>query len=1512
MHSRGFCTSREGWGPWSNQRELDLTPCFEYGVISPLLNALFLGLAVRRLRTLQSFYALPAAYTKTAVYWVKLFLAGAIVIASAVDLVHAVLQRQISHSLNVFTASLLIQTAAYGVAANLHYYEQTRARGSSSILLLYWLVTSISTLITLRTNLEAERPSHSHRLVWTARFASAASIGMLLCAELWPRKLVEYVLAEDDDSNAESADRFGVHSPEEDANIFSRLTFSWMSPLLKTGRRKLITQGDLWDLPKRYMPSNVSMQFEANWQHEVDNAARRTPSLLRALWKTLGPPYLLAGFFKLIQDVLQFTQPVLLSRLIGFVASYASDSPQPVSYGYFYAASMLVLQLIQTIFLHQYFQLGMATGMKAKSSLTTAIYKKALRLSNDTRQEYTTGNITTLFSVDVERIGGVTDYAHIAWSGPVQIFFAIYLLYNTLGWSVFAGIIVMVVSIPMNGWLTTQMRRLQVQQMKNKDKRTTLIDEALSGVKVIKLYAWEQSFLDKIKHVRESLELATLRKYGVMFALAAVSMMVIPFLVSFMTFFIYATFDGVSHGPLTAQLIFVSLSLFNLLRFPLTMFPIIVSSLVEASVALGRIYKLLTSDELDPEAVTKLESVRVSSLALNSSNSSSSSKAVAVQVTDGSFLWSRTGAAILDNINFSALSDEHLAIVGRVGSGKSSLVSALLGDMRRERGQVVVHGNVAYAPQQPWIMNATLRDNILFGLKYNEEFYNRVIDACALRPDLDILAAGDMTEIGEKGINLSGGQKARVSLARAVYSRADVYILDDPLSAVDAHVGRHLFDHVLGPNGLLKSRCRIHVTNSIQFIGKCDSVLLLRDGSIAEYGSVGDLIERRGLVYTLIQEYGNADSATPTASAQITPSASTTQLPAPQNQQTAASTTPTSEDCLDPAAIEEAGSPVDDLDEGSNVTGHRRRSTLRSLPPVSIAPIQRSGQLQPTDGKSRDVLIEEEVSAVGSVSYAAYIDYYRSCTWSGTAMFLVGMVLNQGFLVLSNVWLKVWSSANEVHDREGTPDPRGPMYYIAIYGLFGLAAAVFCYMRSVIQWAVCAVRSGRTTHNNMLLAVFRSPMSFFDTTPLGRILQRFSKDQNSVDEVIPRTVGQYFQNLTNISFSLVVIIFSLPAFGVVIVPVMIFFFYLKNYFLNTSRTLKRLDSTTRSPIYASFQETLGGASTIRAYGKSSRFMAENVRKLDMNQRCLYPYLSLNRWLAVRLEFMSAFIIFSTALLGVLSLRFGKVDAGLVGLSVTYALQSTQQINWMLRMECDLENAMCDYVRIQEYEHLESEAPEVVEDNRPSESWPDQGAGKSSLTLALFRIIEAAGGQILLDGEDISRYGLFDVRSKLSIIPQDPVLFAGTVRENLDPFSSYTDDEIWRALENAHLADVIRSKDERLEFVVTQGGENFSVGQRQLICLARALLKRAKILVLDEATAAIDPESDAIIQESIRKEFKDCTVLTIAHRLNTIIDSDMILVVDGGKLAEYDTPQNLLANENSLFAKLVEEAGTANA
>ncbi|KAJ2681971.1 hypothetical protein IWW39_006179, partial [Coemansia spiralis] len=1246
-----------------------------------MLNLLFVGLALYRLKQLQALYALPRFNTKTAVYWVKLSLASAIALAAVFELLFTAAKLPLSGMVNVFTASLIIQSAAYLVAIRLHYYEQTRARKSSDILLLYWLTTVIVSLVVLRTDIGTKHaPLAAYPAVRAARYTMLLFTIALFCAELWPRKSTEYVLAVDGDSDVASVSRFGMRAPVEDANIFSQLTFSWMSPLLKLGQHKQISEDDLWEVPSDCAPANIAETFDANWQHEIDHSEKRSPSLIRALWKTVGAQYVLGGCFKLAQDILSFSKPVVLSMILGFVASHKTDKPQPMSFGYFYAGCMLALQITQSIALNQSLQLGYVTAIKIKSSLTTAIYKKAVWLSNETRQKYKTGEIFTMLTSDVDSVARLSDHAHIFWSGPLQIILGTYLLYNTLGWSALASIVVMVASMPVNRGLTARMQVLKKEQRTNKGKRIALVGEALSGAKIIKLYAWERPILSKIQYVRESLELASLSKFGRMFAWASVSMTTVPFLVSFTTFLVYSAFDGVSHGPLNARLVFVSLSLFNLLRSPLTMLPKSISTLVDAGVAAGRIHKLLTSDELDVESVTRLESVRRSNRETLVPGGSDMN--VAVQVSGGSFRWSSKDSVQLDNINLSALSGEHLAIVGRVGSGKSSLLSALLGDMQKEAGEVVVHGQVAYVPQLPWMMNATLRSNILFGLKYDEAFYNRVIDACALLPDLEMLPAGDMTEIGEKGINLSGGQKARVSLARAVYSRADIYILDDPLSAVDAHVARHLFDQVLGPVGLLKSCCRIHATNAIQYIGKCNSVLMLQDGRIAEYGTVNDLLEKRGLVHSLIQEYGVAESATPSTLGNVSPSDSVVRMA---------------------AAIESSTH-----DNAGDLNAQRRHSTLKSLPAASMAPAQRTGQRQVATDGGNGALISQEVSAVGKVSMEAYIDYFRACTWSGIMMQVFGVLLSQGFLVFSNVWLKVWANSNEIHGHEDMPDQHSTLYYLSVYGALGLLSVVFAYGRSAVQWSVCAVRCGRTTHRNMLAAVFRSPMSFFDTTPLGRILQRFTKDQFNVDETIPRTFGSWFQNFSTVLLSLSVIVVAMPAFGLVIVPMVLFFFYLKNYFLETSRTLKRLDSTTRSPIYASFQEMLVGVATIRAYGMSERFMAENLRKIDANQRCYYPSVSLYRWLAVRMEFMSVLIVFATTMLGVASLLTGKGDAGLVGLSISYAMQSTQQINWMLRMECDLENSMCNYVRIQEYEQLAPEAPDVIEDNRPERSWPMEG------------------------------------------------------------------------------------------------------------------------------------------------------------------------------------------------------------
>ncbi|KAJ2374285.1 hypothetical protein IW150_003189 [Coemansia sp. RSA 2607] len=594
-----------------------------------------------------------------------------------------------------------------------------------------------------------------------------------------------------------------------------------------------------------------------------------------------------------------------------------------------------------------------------------------------------------------------------------------------------------------------------------------------------------------------------------------------------------------------------------------------------------------------------------------------------------------------------------------------------------------------------------------------------------------------MTEIGEKGINLSGGQKARLSLARAVYARADIYILDDPLAAVDAHVSKHLFTQVIGPSGLLASRARILVTNAVQYLPKTDSVTMLNNGSVVEQGSFNELMASKGAVFDFVHKYIENESP-------------------------------------------------DDFEGGSEKL-------------LDLSTSGSAASIRSDIGKAR---IANTTRAVVNID-------------------------NDN------------ASGNESAALES-----------------------------------------------------------------GQLVQREVNQQGKVKSQI---------------------------------------------YIN--REITRIVSSTRSPIFAHFQESIGGTLSIRAYGHQGRFIADNEAFIENNARASYISMFVKRWLTLRLEFLGDLIMLGTTVFGVFSLHFfGYGDAGFIGLAIIYAINLNEALNRSIYSYVDAENAMTNYERVIEYTNLPSEAPEIVDDSRPTESWPQDGtvefrnystryregldlvlkdmsfrvkpmqkvgivgrtgAGKSSLTLALFRIIEAAGGQILIDGEDISKYGLFDVRSKLSIIPQDPVLFVGTVRENIDPFGNYTDEQVWNALEYAHLAEYIRSKEDGLDYAVEQGGTNFSVGQRQLICLARALLKHAKVLVLDEATAAIDNETDAIIQRSIREQFKDCTVLTIAHRLNTIIDSDMILVVDAGTVAEFDTPANLLANENSIFAQMVHESQSGN-
>ncbi|KAJ1857156.1 hypothetical protein GGF49_002084 [Coemansia sp. RSA 1853] len=1519
------CPSSEGWGPLSPSRPVDFTTCFEHGVLVTGINALFLVVAVVRLRTLRHAPLLPRSLVAGSLFWVKLSLAVATLAASVAELAFVTFAYPI---ICTFTVSMGLQTAAAVVAVRLHYREQLGNRVASTPLLLFWLATVLLALMRLRTAVSMDLvETQPAAVVANTLFMLAALATMALECQPKPHGL--YQLPEDDEDDME------FQSPEERANVFSRWTFSWMTPLLEQGFRKPLQMADVWELSRQYRPDVVTAEFQSSWLAEQK---RTNPSLFRATMRTYGAAWALAGFYKLVKDLVAFLNPILLSRLIGFVSTYHTPAAEPIENGYFYAISMFVVASVQTLAFQQHWTQNQRVNSLIKISYTTAIYRKTMALSNDARQKYNVGGIVTHMSVDSQRVADFTaNFSHHLWSSPLQIVLALFLLYRTLGWTVYAGVLAMLISIPTSARLSRSMRALNKLLMGYRDQRMKIMDEVLSGIKIIKLYAWESSFIRRINEVRVKLELGTVRNYGMLQAVFSFVTTLVPFVVSFSTFGLYSLADNVSHGPLTPQLVFVALTLFNMLRFPLSFGPMVIPALLEAMVSSRRIFDFLTAGEIDFAAIEREPYDRDAP--------STSIDDMLVSVENGTFKWLSADEPTLHGVSIQCKRDELVAVIGRVGAGKSSLVSAILGDMIKCDGSVRVRGSIAYVPQQAWIMNATLRDNILFGSRFDQEFYDRVVDACALRPDLDMLPGGDMTEIGEKGINLSGGQKARVSLARAVYARADIYILDDPLAAVDAHVGKHIFTHVLGPQGMLKTRARILVTNAVQYLSNVANIVMLRDGAVVDQGSFAQAMAQQNSIFEFIHKY--IDEA--------------------HSSQATSNTASDSEYIEDETTQNEQDGMV--LPKG---VGIRRKSTKQTLGRASVGIMHgKRNALETAVGAEQNRTITTEVSRQGHVEWSTYYTYIKACGARNALIFTIALLLASVSNVSANMWLKHWASSNAGTDLNLGPfmwskswspsstdtDPSSSLfystavhsvfYYLFIYGGLGLLGASMSSLQSLLLWTRCSIRASTKIHQNMLHSVLRSPMSFFDVTPLGRILNRFSSDLQRCDEMLPRSVSSMVNTMVNVVSAVTVIGMSTPLVLVLMLPLTIVYRYLQQRYLRSSRELRRLDSTTRSPIFAHFQESIGGVPTIRAYNQQPRFVYENESRVGLNMRAYYTYLSLNRWLSLRLETLGNTVMLGTTLLAIGSVQyFGYGDAGLVGLAVTYALDFTSSLNWSVRSYTEVENSMIQLERVVEYAELPSEAPEVIEDRRPATTWPDQGmvefkdystryregldlvlkglsfrvlpnqkvgivgrtgAGKSSLTLALFRIIEAAGGQILIDGEDIAKYGLFDVRSKLSIIPQDPVLFAGTVRENLDPFNNYSDQEIWQALEHAHLADVIRAKDERLEFMVTQSGENFSVGQRQLICLARALLKRAKVLVLDEATAAIDNATDTIIQESIRNEFKDCTVLTIAHRLNTIIDSDMILVVDGGRLAEYDTPQNLLENENSLFAKLVEEA-----
>ncbi|CCH41464.1 Multidrug resistance-associated protein 1 [Wickerhamomyces ciferrii] len=1356
------------------------------------------------------------------------------------------------------------------IALPLTYIELFKSPISTGSLIFYWAFQGLSLLIAaIQSKFSEFKISGDYVVLY---IGLANSIHLFLSSALFYKPVHEVLKAYMDTDVVQ-------------ANILSRMTFYWMNPLIAKGyRNETITDADLPNPPAQLDPKYRYERLKEVWE------SQKSDSLLLALMKVSGLQVLAAISYECVNDVLSLAEPQLLRILIKFF-----DEEKPYIYGFLVAFGLFASSITETALTNKFFISIYEVDLGTKSSLMTLIYHKALKLSPESKKNRTTGDIINHMSVDVSRIQDLSSYFQMIVGTPVKLVLVLASLYQILGVSTIAGIITMAIMIPINTSVSKRLKKLHKTQMKYKDDRTRVTSELLTSIKSIKLYAIEEAILEKLDYVRNVLELGNLKKISIFQAFMTFSWNCVPFFVSCSSFTMFALIED---KPLSPDIVFPSLALFNLLSEPIYLIPQIITAIIEVSVAFDRLRSFLLCHELSDDLIEHFDKV-------------DRQGDVAVKVTNATFYWEEPKpkeenydeestvaeskvALTLDS--FEAKKAELTCIVGRVGAGKSTFLQSLLGQLPvsgidGKPPSLKVHGDIAYCAQVPWIMNASVKDNILFGHKFDESFYQKTIDACQLLPDLEVLPDGDETQVGEKGISLSGGQKARLSLARAVYARADVYLLDDVLSAVDAHVGRNIITKVI--NGLLATKTIILATNSIPVLNYAANIILLTNGKIVESGSFKDVMGTESQLSTLLNEFG--------ANFELS------------------------------AAEAEA--------EEAKIEAERRGSitTLRRASVASFTKVKRNE-------KSKRTAQQEEKSAEGKVAFRVYKEYAKACGLFGVSGFILFLILGALFSILGNYSLKNWSENNEKNKAN-----KDVFKYVGIYAFFGIGSGVFTLARTIVLWVFSALRGSRILHNRMARAVVRSPMSFFETTPIGRVINRFSTDINRVDEGLPRVFSMLFNNSIRVLFTLALIGATMPSFILIVAVLSVLYVYYQRYYIGTSRDLKRIVNVSRSPIFAHLQESLTGYETIRAYQQEPRFQFIHLNNLAINLRSLYVFRSINRWLAVRLQFIGSVIIFATASLAILH----NLTPGMAGLVISYALQITTSLSFIVRMTVEAETQIVSVERVLDYCDLKPEAEEIT-DSRPPTHWPQEGAvnfdhystryrenldlvlndvtldikprekigivgrtgaGKSTLSLALFRLIEPASGKILIDSVNTSEIGLKDLRGNLAIIPQDSQAFEGTVRQNLDPLGEQTDEELWKVLELSHLKSFIQGLDkdkedgERgLEAKVSEGGSNFSVGQRQLLCLARALLNPSKVLVLDEATASVDVETDQIVQKTIREAFNDRTILTIAHRIDTVLDSDKIVVLDKGQVKEFDSPQRLLEDKESLFYKLCEQGG----
>ena len=1347
-------------------------------------------------------------------------------------------------------------------------------------------------------------------------------------------------------------------SREYGASFLSHLTFQWMAPLMSTGYQRTLELNDIWLVNPNRASTVLSDKLSASFRRRVARGDKYP--LLWAMHETFKFEFWLGGICQLFSSIFQVLSPFTLRYLIAFATdayeaqAHHTSAPQ-ISKGIGLVLGITAMQILQSLGTNHFIYRGQMVGAQSRGTLITVIFEKAMKISGrakaggkaiegtikqnvDVEKEakrqnffkrmvdeklnptggpqvtpdkaqgisgdgagWGNGRVVNLMSTDTYRVDQASGMFHLVWTAPVAITITLVVLLINLTYSALAGFALLVIGIPL---LTKAIKLLFKRRRainKITDQRVSLTQEILQAVRFVKYFGWESSFLERIGQIRKREIRAIQLLLTIRNAINAVSMS-LPIFASMLSFITFS----LSNHDLVAAPIFSSLALFNSLRMPLNLLPLVIGQVVDAWSSIGRIQDFLIAEEQNDDFIWDMEGKRAVSLehadftwertVTQDPEKKASQKASKKQIMDvkdaekaaargtsdadlkggedSSSTLTQVEPFKLHDLELSVGRNELIAVIGGVGSGKSSLLAALAGDMRRTSGSVVMGATRAFCPQYAWIQNTSVRENILFGKPYERKWYDAVIDACALRPDLEMLPNGDMTEIGERGITVSGGQKQRLNIARAIYFNSEIVLMDDPLSAVDAHVGRHIFDNAIC--GLLKGKCRILATHQLHVLSRCDRIVWMQEGHIETVDTFTNLMNDNEAFQKLM--------------------ASTAQ-----------------EDQINNVEVAKEDDPEDGKQDAKKRKANKRGAAL----------------------------MQQEERAVKSVSLSVYIAYVRasgSILYAPLVFFL--LVLSQGANITTSLWLSWWTS-NKFGFKTGQ--------YIGAYAALGFIQAMMNFVFSV-SLTTLGTSASRTMLHNAMTRVLRAPMSFFDTTPLGRITNRFAKDVDVMDNNLTDAMRMYFFTLAMITSVFILIIVYFHYFAIALGPLLLMFLFSASYYRSSAREIKRHESVLRSEVFARFSEAISGTASIRAYGLQDYFVNGIYKSVDQMNSAYYLTFSNQRWLSVRLDAIGNLLVFTTGILVVTS-RF-DVSPSIAGLVLSYILSIVQMIQFTVRQLAEVENAMVSTERLYYYgTELDEEPPLHLKDI--PDSWPQKGeivfdevqmryraglplvlqglnmtvaggerigvvgrtgAGKSSIMSTLFRLVELSGGTITIDGINIAQVGLKDLRTRLAIIPQDPTLFRGTIRSNLDPFNEHTDLELWSALRQSDLVDANADLDDKtthgrinLDSIVEEEGLNFSLGQRQLMALARALVRGSRIIVCDEATSSVDMETDQKIQRTIQSGFKGKTLLCIAHRLKTIINYDRICVMEQGRIAELDTPIRLW-EEGGIFRSMCDRSG----